>query len=79
MLNVCDNNMYEAQTCTLFYYSTDKCTGWWCCGSTAKDGLPDPRGSLANEIPSCIIEQANQEFRQEYCHSQHMSNPTSNV
>jgi len=24
-----------------------------------KDGLLDPRGSLANEIPSCTIEQAN--------------------
>ena len=29
-----------------------------------KDGLPDPRGSLANEIPSRAIEQANQEVRQ---------------
>ena len=28
-----------------------------------KDGLPDPRGSLANEIPSCAIEQANQKVR----------------
>jgi len=25
-----------------------------------KDGLLDPRGFLANEIPSCAIEQANQ-------------------
>ena len=24
--------------------------------------LPDQRGSLANDIPSCVIEQANQEF-----------------
>ena len=29
-----------------------------------KDGLPDPRGSLANKIPSRAIEQANQEVRQ---------------
>ena len=29
-----------------------------------KDGLPDPRGSLANEIPSHAIEQANQEVWQ---------------
>ena len=29
-----------------------------------KDGLLDPRGSLANEIPSRAIEQANQEIRQ---------------
>jgi len=27
----------------------------------SKDGLPDPRGSLVNEIQSCAIEQANQE------------------
>ena len=25
MLNVCNNNVYDAQTCTSFYYSTDKC------------------------------------------------------
>ena len=30
-----------------------------------KDGSPDPRGTLANEaLPSCAIEQANQEVRQ---------------
>ena len=29
-----------------------------------KDGLPDPRGFLADEIPSGAIEQANQEIRQ---------------
>ena len=29
-----------------------------------KDGLPDPRGSLAIEIPSRAIEQANQEVQQ---------------
>ena len=50
--------------CTSFYYSTNKCTGWWHCGSTPKDELSDPRGSLANEI-----EQANQEDRQDNCHS----------
>ena len=54
--------MYEAQTCTSFYYSTGKCTGQWCCGSTPKDELPGPRGSLANDIPSHAIEQANQEI-----------------
>ena len=42
--------------------STDKCTGRWRCGSTPKDELPDPRGSLEN-IPSHTIEQANQEVR----------------
>ena len=62
MLNVCDNNLYEAQTCTSFYYSTGNCTGQWRCESTPKDGLPNPRGS-ANEILFCAIEQANQEVR----------------
>ena len=32
------------------------------CESTSKDELPQPRGSLANNIPSHTIEQANQEF-----------------
>ena len=32
------------------------------CESTSKDELPQPRGSLANNIPSHAIEQANQEF-----------------
>ena len=50
-----------------------KCTGWWCCGSTPKDELPDPRGSLANNIPSRAVEQANQEVWQDDCHSQHAS------
>ena len=31
-------------------------------GWTPKDELPDQRGSLANDIPSHAIEQANQEF-----------------
>ena len=40
-----------------------KCTGQWhCAGSTSKDELPDPRGSLENDIPSHAIEQANQEL-----------------
>ena len=26
-LNVSDNNVYKAQTCTSFYYSTNKCKG----------------------------------------------------
>ena len=30
--------------------------------TTLKDELPDPRGSLANDIPSYAIEQANQRF-----------------
>ena len=34
----------------------------------------DQRGSLANDIPSHAIEQANQEFRQHDRHSQHASN-----
>ena len=53
---------------------TDKCTGQWHCESTSKDELPEPRGSLANSIPSRTIEQANQEVRQDDCHSQHASN-----
>ena len=32
------------------------------CESTLKDELPQPRGSLANNIPLRAIEQANQEF-----------------
>ena len=83
--------MYGAKMCTSF---TDKCkkkkwygyarldkwyTGWWRCESTPKDGLPDPRGSLMNKIPSHAIEQANQEVRQEVSHSQHASNQVSNA
>ena len=48
---------------------TDKCTGWWCCKSTLKDELPEPSGSLANNIPSHAIEQANKEVRQDDHHS----------
>ena len=44
------------------------------CESTSKDKLPQPRWSLANNIPSCATEQANQEFRQDDHHSQHSSN-----
>ena len=44
------------------------------CASTLKDELPQPRGSLANNIPLCATEQANQEFRQDDRHSQHASN-----
>ena len=40
----------EAQICNLFYYSTDKCIGQWHRGSTTMHGIPDPRGSLVNEI-----------------------------
>ena len=39
-----------------------KYTGQWCCaGSTSKDRLPDPRGSLANNVPCRAIEQVSQE------------------
>ena len=43
-------------------------------GSTSKDELPEPRGSLANDIPSRTKEQANQEAWQDGHHSQHVSN-----
>ena len=56
---------------------TDKCTGWWHCESTLKDEMPEPRGSLVNNIPSRAIEQANQEFRLDDRHSQHASNQAS--
>ena len=58
----------------LLLNSTDKCTGRWRCGSTLKDEILDLRGSLANDIPSRAIEQANQEVRLDNCHSQHPSN-----
>ena len=32
------------------------------CESTSKDELPQPRGSLASNIPLHTIERANQEF-----------------
>ena len=56
-----DNNVYEVQTCTSFYNSIliSVATGRWHCGSTPKDKLADPTGSLANDIPSHAIEQAN--------------------
>ena len=46
---------------------------------TAEDELPEPRGSFVNDIPSCAIEQANQEVRQDDHHSQHTSNQASNT
>ena len=58
---------------------TNKCTGRWRCGSTSKDELPKPRGSLANDIPSPAIEQAKQEVWQDDPHSQHASNQASNA
>ena len=73
------NNMYKAQTCASLHYSTDKCTGRWCCESTPKAELPDPRKSLASDIPSCAIEQDNQEIRQDDHYSQHVSNQASNA
>ena len=58
---------------------TDKCIGQQRCGSTLMDELSEPRGSLANYIPSRAIEQANQEVRQDNHHSQHASNQASNA
>ena len=57
MPNVCDNNGVWGSNVgfVLLVDSPDKCTGWWHCVSTPKDELPDPRGSLANDIPSCAI------------------------
>ena len=43
----------------LFLDGNDKCTRQWYCGRTMKNELPDPTGSLANDIPSHAIEQAN--------------------
>ena len=56
--------MYVTITCARLnarFILIAKCTGRWRCGSAPKDELPDPRGSLANDIPSHAIEQANQE------------------
>ena len=44
-----------------------------------KDELPEPRGSLANDMPFYAIEQANQEVRQDDSHLQHRSNQASNA
>ena len=44
------------------------------CESTSNDELPQPRGSLANNVPSRATEQANQDFQQDNRHSQHSSN-----
>ena len=72
--------MYEAQTfvrfisCRIVLINVqDDGDG---CESTLNDELriPQPRGSLANNIPLHAIEQANQEFRQDDRHSQHTSN-----
>ena len=41
---------------------------------TLKDKLPDPRESLANNIPSRTMEQANQEVPQDDHHLQQASN-----
>ena len=55
---------------------TDKSTGqWrWLCKSNSKDELPQPRGSLTNNIPLRAVEQANQEFQKDCRQSQHLSN-----
>ena len=56
--NVCDNNVYEAQMCTSFYQQLVliqcKCTGQQHLGSTSKDELPEPRGSLVNDMLSVL-------------------------
>ena len=50
---------------TTFYYNTViniyNTLVLWKYIKALKDGLPDPRGSLENEIPSRAIEQANQQ------------------
>ena len=59
MLQYCEQ---DSNVCfALLVDCTDKCTGrWrWLCKSTSKDELPQPRGSLTNNIPSRAIEQAN--------------------
>ena len=61
----------------LLIYCTDKCTEQLHCGITSKDELPKSRGSLANDITSCVIEQANQEVQKVNHHSQHASNQAS--
>ena len=40
--------------------ATDKCTGRWYCGRTPKDELPDPRGSLVNDIATFSCHRASQ-------------------
>ena len=78
--SICDSNVYVTQTCASFYCTIDKCTGCGlavCYGSTPKDELRDPRGPLANNIPSCVIEQVDQEVQQDNHHSQHASNQAS--
>ena len=64
--------------CILLVDCTDKCTGRWLCGSTAKDKLPEPRG-LANDTPSLVTEQVNEEVRQDNRHSQRTSNQASDA
>ena len=80
---ICDNNVYEAQTHASFYYlivriSVQDDMALWKYFKM-KDELPEPRGSLANNIPSCAIEQANQEVRQNDRHLQHTSNQVPNA
>ena len=80
---ICANNVYEAQTCASFYYlivliSVQDDMALWKYFKL-KDKLPKPRGSLANNIPSRAIEQANQEVRQNDRHSQHTSNKAPNA
>ena len=65
--------MYVTITCTRLKRAF-RFISCWIAESTSKDELPQPRGSLANNIHSRAIEQANQEFRQDNRHSQHVSN-----
>ena len=58
----------------LLIVCTDKCTGRWCCGSTSKNELPEPRESLANDMPSSAIEKADQDVQQDDRHLQHVLN-----
>ena len=49
--NVCDNNVYKAQTCTSFHYLIVLTRNVQDDGNVEVDELPEPRGSLANDIP----------------------------
>ena len=81
MPNVCDNNVYVHGSNVTFILLVDQVVLISVQDDMAlwkyfklKDELPEPRGSLANNIPSCAIEQANQEVQQGDHHSQHVTN-----
>ena len=71
IVHACAYQMYMKITCTrlncvlLDSKLTVKCIGRWCCERTAKNELHDPRGSLANDIPSYAIVQAIQKVWQD--------------